>query len=349
MKRYMLSMAMLAVVALILTACAPATPQVIEREVVVEKPVVQTVIVEKEVPVERGVVVEKPVVETVVVEKEVAPALTVAPSAPGEEAPRLVAYAQVGRKIIKDAELELLVQDTDVALDRLTAISTDFGGYVLSTNTWYENGYKIATVTIAVPVDTFENALRRVRALALKVEKESAFGQDVTELYVDLESQVRNLEATADRIREFLEKAATAKEALEVNQQLSDVEQQIEERKGKMTFLRDRAAFSTITVTVHPERPTPTPTGTPTLTPIPTPTPTPTPWAWMPGQTYREASRTLSDILKSLGDISIWGGVVCLPFVIPAALVAWAIYRWQRSRRTRQRQLVAPPPEEPQG
>jgi hypothetical protein len=181
------------------------------------------------------------------------------------------------------------------------------------------------------------------------VEKEMASGQDVTDQYVDLESQVRNLEATADRIREFLKKATTVDEALKVNKQLSDVEQQIEERKGKMNYLRDRAAFSTITVTVHTERPTPTTTATPTTTPTTTPTPTPTPWAWMPGQTYREASRTLTDILKSLGDISIWGGVVCLPFIIPAALVAWAIYRWQRSRRTRQRQLAAPPPEEPQG
>ena len=58
----------LLVVLLVLTlvvACTPATPQVVEKEVVVEKPVVETVIVEKEV------VVEKPVVQTVVVEKEV--------------------------------------------------------------------------------------------------------------------------------------------------------------------------------------------------------------------------------------------------------------------------------------
>jgi multiple sugar transport system substrate-binding protein len=46
----------------VLTACAPATPQVVEK--VVEKPVVQTVVVTKEVPV------EKKVVETVVVQEK---------------------------------------------------------------------------------------------------------------------------------------------------------------------------------------------------------------------------------------------------------------------------------------
>lgn len=76
-------LAVLVVVALLVAACAPATPQVIEvpKEVVVEKPVVQTVVVEKEVAVEKKVVetvvvekpVEKKVVETVVVEKVITP------------------------------------------------------------------------------------------------------------------------------------------------------------------------------------------------------------------------------------------------------------------------------------
>jgi peptide/nickel transport system substrate-binding protein len=70
-----------AVLALVLAACAAPTPEVIEKEVVVEKPVVETVVVEKEkvvekpvvetVVVEKEVVVEKPVVQTVIVEKEV--------------------------------------------------------------------------------------------------------------------------------------------------------------------------------------------------------------------------------------------------------------------------------------
>ena len=65
--KYPLSFAVLLIVVVALSACASATPQIIEKEVVVEKPVIQTVIVEKEVQTE----VEKKVVETVVVEKEV--------------------------------------------------------------------------------------------------------------------------------------------------------------------------------------------------------------------------------------------------------------------------------------
>ena len=48
----------------LIVACASPTPEVIEKEVIVEKPVVETVVVEKEK------VVEKLVIQTVVVEKE---------------------------------------------------------------------------------------------------------------------------------------------------------------------------------------------------------------------------------------------------------------------------------------
>ena len=75
-KTWATAIALVAVVATVLSACAPATPVVIEKEVVVEKPVVETVVVEKEV------VVEKPVVETVVVEVEKVVAPTPAPVPP---------------------------------------------------------------------------------------------------------------------------------------------------------------------------------------------------------------------------------------------------------------------------
>jgi len=75
MKKLVSLLLAIAVLASLVAACAAPTPAVMEKEVVVEKPVVETVVVEKEVVVEKPVVetvvVEKEVVETVIVEKEV--------------------------------------------------------------------------------------------------------------------------------------------------------------------------------------------------------------------------------------------------------------------------------------
>ncbi len=69
-KKWLTLIALVAIVAMVLPACAPpATPEVIVKEVPVEKKVVETVIVEKEVAVEKEVVkeVEKEVKVEVVV------------------------------------------------------------------------------------------------------------------------------------------------------------------------------------------------------------------------------------------------------------------------------------------
>jgi peptide/nickel transport system substrate-binding protein len=64
-KAVLWALAVLAVVSLLVACAPPATPEVVVKEVPVEKKVVETVVVEKEVPV------EKKVVETVIVEKVV--------------------------------------------------------------------------------------------------------------------------------------------------------------------------------------------------------------------------------------------------------------------------------------
>lgn len=89
------------------------------------------------------------------------------------------------RLIVKNAELKSLVSETDVAIDLTTQVAADCAGYIISSRVWYEQwagtSYKYATITIGVPVDQFERAMRRLRGLALRVVDETASGQDVTD------------------------------------------------------------------------------------------------------------------------------------------------------------------------
>jgi hypothetical protein len=233
---------------------------------------------------------------------------------------------RANRLIIKNGEMNLMVADTDRAIDQVTSIAVNSGGYIVGSRTWFDGEFKLAMLTLGVPVDQFEAVQRALRALAVSVLNDTASGQDVSDEYVDLQSRLTNLEATAARIREFLAQAKDVEEALRVNRQLTEVENEIEQIKGRMNYLRDRAAFSTITVNLEPQRPTPTPTATPT------PTPTPTPVAWMPEKTFTAASNTLGGILRTLGDLVIWFGVVLGPFAVPAAIVGGLVVRGRRKK-----------------
>jgi hypothetical protein len=253
--------------------------------------------------------------------------------------PDLDARRAAARMIIKNAEVKLLVANTDIAIDGVTQIVGDVGGYIISSRVWYqpyyEENYKYATITMGVPVDQFETAMRRLRSLAVQVVDETASGEDVTDQFVDLQSQVQNLEATRDRIRGFLDQAKTVDEALRINQQLSDVERQIEEIKGRMNYLTDRSAYSTITVTLEPELPEITPT--PTATPLPTPTPKP----WDPGETIDRSRETLTKSYQGLAEFFIWLAMVFIPIFGPWIFLAWLIWRLLRRKLNK----PAPPPQ----
>ncbi len=233
--------------------------------------------------------------------------------------------------IIKNGDIKLLVEDTDIAIDRATQTIGDMGGYIISSRVWYQphydgENYKYATITIGVPVDQFERTLSRLRALAAKVLDETASGEDVTNQFVDLQSQVTNLEATRDRIKSFLEDAKTVDEALRINQELANVEAQIEQIKGQMNYLQDRSAYSTITVNFEPVLPEL----------ISTPTPTPTPNVWQPGETFNNAKETVTFAYQGIVDFLIWVLVVFVPIFVPPVLIIWGLWKLltRKSKKT---------------
>lgn len=232
---------------------------------------------------------------------------------------------RANRMVVKNANIRLQVEDTNVAIDRSLQVVGDAGGYIVSSQVWYQDYYgnnlKYASITIGVPVDEFENVMRRLRGLAIDVLDETATGEDVTDQYVDLQSQLTNLEATRARIQEFLKDAKSVDEALRVNQELANIEAQIEQIKGRMNYLSDRSAYSTITINLEPEFPVLTPT--PTSTPVPTATPIP----WKPADTFNEATGTLTVVYQGIANFLIWLVVVILPIVLPPALILWAMWK----------------------
>ena len=181
-------------------------------------------------------------------------------------------------------------------------------------------------------------SLGRLREAAIRVLDEQASGQDVTDEYVDLDSRLTNLEATRDRIRGFLEQATTVEEALAINEQLSEVEDQIEQIMGRMNYLKNRAAYSTISINLEPFIPTPTPE--PTWTPSPSPTPTP----WEPGKVLNEASTSMGRTARSLTNVLIWL-LVYLPIcLIPVGII---VLLWWAFLRPRRRKSLPKPPVAP--
>jgi predicted small lipoprotein YifL len=225
------------------------------------------------------------------------------------------------RLIIRDASLELVVQDTEAALLEINELVGELDGFVASSQmTKFDEGVR-ASLTLRVPAESFEIALAGLRGLAEEVRRQSTSGQDVTEEYTDLQAQLRHLEATEARLLTLMEEAEDTEATLAVYSELRQVQSEIERVKGRIQFLEQSSALSTINVELVPDQ---------LAGPISVA-------GWRPVGTLRQALEMLIGALQFLVDVFIWVVVFVLPVaVLVFGLPILVIFLWVRRSRKRQ-------------
>jgi len=182
------------------------------------------------------------------------------PKGPTAEQPS-VATAVLGqpwaveRMIVRTGSIYLKVESVAKAVDEVKDIAKSLGGYVVS-STWQGEGEgSRATICIRVPSESYDEAIRELRSLAVEVVSESTKTKDVTEEYVDLKSKLRNLEATEREYLTLLEKAETVEDVLKIQAELSKVRGEIETTKGRMQYLERTSATSLIEIHLEQVKP----------------------------------------------------------------------------------------------
>ena len=109
--------------------------------------------------------------------------------------------------IVRTGEMSLVVEDVIGAKDEIAQLAASYDGYVISSQISGEEQDMRGYISIRVPDDRFESALAELRDLAVRVTSESTNSQDVTEEYVDLQSRLKNAEATESQYLALLGKA----------------------------------------------------------------------------------------------------------------------------------------------
>lgn len=370
-KRGWLSILLFGVVVLALTgACAPQTVEVMVTsnfaEVDGEQVVVTQIVEQPGVPAPQATAPPADFGESEDSTGIVAPG-TAAPGVSGGSDPAIIEPQQ--RIVITNASMGVEVRDVDAVAQQMINMALGMGGYVVNSSvydaTYYDGVENVdgrrADMTIRVPAARLEEVMEMARQVAVTVVAETIIGQDVTDEYTDLESRLRNLEATRSRIEEFLADATSVEESLRVFDELTRVTEEIEVIRGQLNYYAEAAAYSSLTLTVTqfvPQRsvtatptstptntPTPTPTHTPTITPTPTPTATSTPW--LPLDTAAESTdrlvansqRTTNGLIRVL--------IEGLPFWLFVGVAATVGLWWLRDLRNRLNGRKSPRSESP--
>jgi len=185
---------------------------------------------------------------------------SVAPSAPDEgyyeepiPAPTItVPSLPEERMIVRTGDMSLVVEDVVKTRDEIVQLAARLGGWVVSSNIYGEKEETTGYISIRVPADKFDQTMTELRGLAVRVIVESTSSEDITEEYVDLQSRLRNAEATETEYLALLEQAVKVEDALKVYEALTQIRYEIEQIKGRMQYLERTSSMSQISVNLSP-------------------------------------------------------------------------------------------------
>lgn len=181
--------------------------------------------------------------------------------APSETVPLPTANQAFDRKIIRNAQLDIELDNPADAQRQLTTIAETLGGFVVTSESRINSASNasapgnVVTVTVRVPAAQFNTAIEKLRDLGGRILQEKISGQDVTEEYIDLEARARTQRALEAQMLDILKRAGKISDALEVQNQIAAVRTEIERLEGRQRFLSNQAALSTINITLHTPAP----------------------------------------------------------------------------------------------
>ncbi|MBU2613642.1 DUF4349 domain-containing protein [Patescibacteria group bacterium] len=227
--------------------------------------------------------------------------------------------AATEQRIIRTGELSLRVTDATTAVEAAKNVAVGKGGYVESSSIADSgSGPRNAWMTLRIPVDTFDETLRDLKAVGTLTLNESIHGQDVTEEFVDLDADIRNAQAEEASYLEILKRTGEIKDVLAVTERLANVRGRIERLEGRKRYLENRTDLATISLSLTEETRVEVPGRT-----------------WKPVEVLKTALSDLIESLQGLVDFLIRLVIGLVGLLLPVALLTflaiwlgWKIIRW---------------------
>ena len=248
--------------------------------------------------------------------------LDAAAEAPGDGDQSLPQAQVQDRKIVRNATLDLHVENVTTAVQQVEDAAGAAGGFVSSSNVFVSNTddtgdsverTQTASVTVRVPADAYSSVMSHLRGLAEETVSETSDASEVTEEYTDLQARLRNLGATESRYLELLARAVTIDEILTVQDRLNTVRLEIEQVTGRINVLNSLTDFATITVRLSLPPAIAEATGDNQN--------------WVE-EAWNASWETSQDAMVVLGTVAIVAGVVVAWLAVPALVlfVLWRIF-----------------------
>ncbi|MCD9024440.1 DUF4349 domain-containing protein [Cohnella silvisoli] len=161
------------------------------------------------------------------------------------------ANAGFDRKVIYRANLVMKVEEFKTAEEQLLNLIHLGGAYVLQFSDSRSADEVGATYVIKVPSSGFSPFLEKLQKIKTLHREREVEGSDVTEEFVDLNARLKAKQVVESRLLAFMDKAAKTDDLVRFSNELARVQEEIEQIKGRIRFLDQNVAFSTINLRLY--------------------------------------------------------------------------------------------------
>lgn len=154
--------------------------------------------------------------------------------------------------VIRTASASIEVDSLEPAVAQVQQLAARVGGYVANTELQVgKSRLRSATLEVKIPAPRFDEGLSGLDPIG-KLETVSVSAEDVGEQYVDVTARMENARRLERRLLDLLaNRTGKLKDVLDVEQSLARVREEIERYEGRIRYLREHAATSTLTVSLH--------------------------------------------------------------------------------------------------
>ena len=224
-------------------------------------------------------------------------------------------------KIIYTATLRIVTENLSDAEAALPGLVERFGGYVARADVDRSSGrFPRGSWTVRVPVANYDAFLAGADGLGVVEEKDET-ATDVTAEFVDVEARLASRRKLETRLLELLEdRAAELKDVLETERELARVREEIETAEGRLRYLSNQTAFSTVTLNVRQEREY-----------VPPAEPT---FGGKIAATWDRSLTNLAAFARGLVLFAVAAAPFVVVFLLPPAALVWVLIRRRRARRS---------------
>ena len=157
----------------------------------------------------------------------------------------------VERKIIKKGEIKFRTADVDKTKSLVVQTVQELNGYISNDNAYDYSERLEHRLTIRIPAENFDLLLKKISENVEKFDSKNIDVLDVTEEYIDIEARIKTKKELQAGYAELLKKAVKVDEILNIEKEIGNLQTEIESVEGRMNYLKDRIAFSTLTVTYY--------------------------------------------------------------------------------------------------